>query len=100
MTINMSGEDSAVVLKRLQWRSRRGLLELDLILRSFVGGVFPHIAKEDYADYARLMDMSDPELLFLLQNSDVATEDSGLDVLIRKIIFFAKDKFRSNCDEF
>jgi antitoxin CptB len=48
--------------KRMCWASRRGMLELDLILEPFVTGHYPTLSDADKARYRALMGSQDQEL--------------------------------------
>ncbi|MCC5874568.1 MAG: succinate dehydrogenase assembly factor 2 [Gammaproteobacteria bacterium] len=58
-----SQEARALDARRVWWRSRRGLRELDLLLLPFVEDVYPSLGPEQRAIYLRLLDNEDPELL-------------------------------------
>lgn len=47
---------------RLFWASRRGMLELDLILMPFIEQIYPELDEEDRARYHRLLDAEDQDL--------------------------------------
>jgi len=49
----------AVAQNRLKWKCRRGLLELDLVLRDFVDR---HLDEEDVSELNALLDLEDNEL--------------------------------------
>ena len=46
-------------LEKARWRSRRGLLELELLLQPFVEGGFAHLPESLKQDYERLLDYDD-----------------------------------------
>ena len=46
-------------LERARWRSRRGLLELELLLKPFVEGGFEALPEPLKQDYERLLDHDD-----------------------------------------
>jgi antitoxin CptB len=46
-------------LERARWRSRRGLLELELLLKPFVDGRFAALPEPLKQDYERLLDFDD-----------------------------------------
>ena len=54
-------------LAQLMWRSRRGLLELDLWLGQFVQREFPGLLTAERMQYERLLNCSDPELMDMLE---------------------------------
>ncbi|MGI9345123.1 MAG: succinate dehydrogenase assembly factor 2 [Gammaproteobacteria bacterium] len=65
-----SDQDSAsktVLLRQLAWRSRRGVLELDLILVPFVQQVLEHLPHDQIALYRILLESEDPDLVQWLQ---------------------------------
>ncbi|RMF19334.1 MAG: succinate dehydrogenase assembly factor 2 family protein [Gammaproteobacteria bacterium] len=47
---------------RLRWHSRRGMLELDVLLIPFVEEAYPNLPEDDQARYRKLLDREDPEL--------------------------------------
>lgn len=52
-----------ILFNRLRWRSRRGMLELDLILQVFLEQQLPLLTEQEIAAYQRLLDCTDPVLL-------------------------------------
>lgn len=47
---------------RLRWASRRGMLELDLILGPFLEKIYPVLEKEDQLLYQSLLESEDQDL--------------------------------------
>ena len=47
---------------RLFWASRRGMLELDLILLPFLEQIYPDLPAEDQLRYQQLLDCEDQEM--------------------------------------
>lgn len=47
---------------RLFWSSRRGMLELDLILLPFIENVYPTLEAEDQLSYQRLLECEDQDM--------------------------------------
>lgn len=47
---------------RLAWHSRRGMLELDVLLVPFLNDVYRDLNPEDQARYKKLLDCEDPDL--------------------------------------
>jgi len=75
---------------RLFWGSRRGMLELDLILLPFIENVYPTLSPEDQVLYCKLLeeqdqdmfgwflkhrDPEDPELLRIVQ---IVRDNTGM----------------------
>ncbi|GAA4405283.1 succinate dehydrogenase assembly factor 2 [Quisquiliibacterium transsilvanicum] len=52
--------------RRLRWRSRRGLLENDLVLTRFLDAHEESLADEDVSGLHELLDLSDNELMDLI----------------------------------
>lgn len=55
---------------RLFWGSRRGMLELDLILLPFLDNVYPTLDEKDKLSYQKLLDSEDQDMFswFLKRN--------------------------------
>lgn len=49
-------------INRLKWASRRGMLELDLLLLPFVEQIYPQLSGEDQARFQRLLACEDQDL--------------------------------------
>jgi len=50
------------VLERIRWRSRRGLLELDIVLGRFVEGHYARLDEAEKSAFEVLLDMPDNSL--------------------------------------
>lgn len=59
---------------RLTWASRRGMLELDLILQPFVENVYPQLSELDQRHFEQLLDCEDQDLFSWLLRSKVPEE--------------------------
>jgi antitoxin CptB len=46
-------------LERVRWRSRRGLLELDIVLERFVNACYPELSLAERNVYDELLEMPD-----------------------------------------
>lgn len=69
----MSGSD--VEYQRIIWHSRRGMLELDLVLEPFVRQRYLALSDSEQADYRALLDCQDQELFdWFLQKARPETE--------------------------
>jgi succinate dehydrogenase flavin-adding protein (antitoxin of CptAB toxin-antitoxin module) len=68
-------------LRRLRWRSRRGLLELDLVLDRFWAGAGAGITREEAAALERLLRLPDNDLLDLVMGRGQAPEPDLRDML-------------------
>ncbi len=70
---------------RVYWHSRRGMLELDLILVPFVETCYESLAESDQASYRALLDCEDTELYaWLMQRKEPQSED--LKAIVQRIV--------------
>ncbi len=70
----MTEDNNRVHRNRLRWRSRRGLLELDLLLVPFVDDGFESLDAEGQAAYARMLEEEDPDLLSWFSRSAIPVD--------------------------
>jgi antitoxin CptB len=64
--------NDSVELRRLRWRCRRGLLELDVLLSNFLEQGYPDLSPEEQANFARLIETTDDaELMRWLVNGSM-----------------------------
>ena len=73
--------DAEVQARMLYWRSRRGLLELELLLGPFVRECYADLSAEAQRSYARLLDCDDVDIYDWLQNRS-QPEDGSLDSIV------------------
>lgn len=79
---------------RLRWASRRGMLELDLILMPFVEGAYPALSEADQAAYARLLDSEDQDLFaWFLHRQE--PDDESLREIVDRVRSFARERSAS-----
>lgn len=61
---------------RLFWSSRRGMLELDLVLMPFVDNVYPSLDEADQRRYQVLLEEEDQDLFtWFMRRADPENED-------------------------
>ena len=79
----MTDED----LKRMRWASRRGMLELDLVLEPFVNSCYANLDEVDRQRYRQLMECEDQDMFgwFLKQKRP---EDPEIATIVDKILHF------------
>jgi len=76
-------------LKRIYWASRRGMLELDLILVPFVEQCLPSASADVQQAYVRLLESEDTELFaWFLQRERPGDEE--LAGIVEQILEFAR----------
>lgn len=69
---------------RLFWASRRGMLELDLVLLPFLEKIYPGLDQEDKERYWRLLDSEDQDMFgWFLRRED--PEDPDLQRIVQII---------------
>ncbi|AYN95223.1 succinate dehydrogenase assembly factor 2 family protein [Pseudomonas luteola] len=72
-------------LKRLFWHSRRGMLELDVLLVPFVQEVYPSLSLQDQDRYKKLLDCEDQDMfVWFMQRGE--PEDPDLKYIVRMIL--------------
>jgi antitoxin CptB len=77
--------DQDITYQRLKWHSRRGMLELDVLLVPFVEQVYPNLSAEDKLRYQKLLNCEDPDLFqWFMQHA--SPEDADLKAIVEKIL--------------
>ena len=71
-------------VERLKWRSRRGLLELDLVFERFWAGAGVQLTEAEAVVLERLLMLPDNDLLDLVMGKSDAPE-AALGDLVRKL---------------
>lgn len=66
---------------RLLWGSRRGMLELDLILLPFIENVYPGLAPADQLSYEQLLGCEDQDMYAWFMRRD-DPEDASLQRIV------------------
>jgi len=75
--------------RRMRWASRRGMLELDLLLEPFVRECYPALDAAGRERYRRLMGCQDQELFAWLLGREMP-EDDELAAIIDRILDHAR----------
>ena len=78
-----AGEPDARHLARLRWRCRRGLLELDLILGTFLEQRYPHLPADEQVAFERLLALPDETLSGYVQGQNSVAQE--FEQIVRKI---------------
>ena len=72
-------------LNRLFWHSRRGMLELDVLLVPFTQEVYPSLSEADRELYRRLLTCEDQDMFgWFMERSE--SEDQELQRMVRIIL--------------
>ncbi len=72
-------------LNRLRWRSRRGMLELDLLLLPFFDEVYRDLEEDQQQLFQRLLEQDYPDLWLWFSRKD-KSEDSALQDMVEFIL--------------
>jgi succinate dehydrogenase flavin-adding protein (antitoxin of CptAB toxin-antitoxin module) len=70
-------------IERLKWRSRRGLLELDLVFERFWAGAGSRMSEGDAAALERLLALPDNDLLDLVMGRAESPESELRDMVAK-----------------
>jgi antitoxin CptB len=76
---------STVEKNRLHWRSRRGMLELDLVLVPFFEQMFDSLSADQQHTFVRLLEQEDPDLMLWFSRNGQSS-DSELQALVEFIL--------------
>ena len=71
----MTIETKKVEARRLAWRCRRGLLELDIVLQRFVASEFIYLNHEELTALDALLELPDNDFWDLLVNEKIGKTD-------------------------
>ncbi|GGL93059.1 succinate dehydrogenase assembly factor 2 [Pseudomonas asuensis] len=72
-------------LKRLFWHSRRGMLELDVLLVPFVQEVYPSLNPQDQDRFKKLLECEDQDMfVWFMQRGE--PDDPDLKYIVRMIL--------------
>lgn len=74
---------------RVRWHSRRGMLELDVLLVPFAEQAFPNLSAEEQACYVDLLECEDPDLFAWLMEHKVP-ENQEFARMVEKILAHGK----------
>lgn len=69
----------------MRWRSRRGMLELDMLLLPFFDEAFRDLPYEAQLTFARLLEQDDPDLLAWFSHK-AQPDDQAMADLIQMIL--------------
>lgn len=73
-----------IELKRMLWRCRRGLLELDIMLKPFVAHQYATLSEPELFVFEALLDMPD-NLLWDMMSGRIEVENAEQQALLEKI---------------
>lgn len=68
----------------LRWQCRRGMLELDILLNTFLDNQYENLSPHDKQQFKTLLDYPDQTLVDLLLGK-MRSSDKEMDILINKV---------------
>ncbi len=84
MMESTQGTNTLPSTNQLRWACRRGLLELDLLLNSYMDNVYEHLTDDEKRQFITLLDMQDQEMYEMLTGK-ISPNDRELAKLLEKI---------------
>lgn len=75
---------SQVDRSRIRWHTRRGLLEMDLVLERFMAREFDQLSDEQIDAFVKLLELIDTEFLDLV-NGKIELDDPALQPMIEML---------------
>lgn len=84
VNLEIPPKHEAAELKRMLWRCRRGLLELDLMLKPFVANQYTNLSEAELDVFEALLDLPD-NTLWDMMSGHVSVEDAAQRALLEKI---------------
>jgi antitoxin CptB len=72
-------------MNRLFWHSRRGMLELDVLLVPFLKEAYPSLSPEDQARYRKLLECEDQDMFVWFMQRGVP-QDPDLAHIVKMIL--------------
>jgi antitoxin CptB len=76
-------------LRRLTWHSRRGMLELDVLLLPFTEQRYLQLSEEDKVQYQRLINCEDQDLFNWFMEKSVCP-DSEIQRMVNVVLDYAR----------
>ncbi len=71
--------------RRLAWRCRRGLLELDIVLQRFIARHFDDLSQQELLAFDALLALPDNDFWALISNNSLQ-QNGGADAVQKQVI--------------
>lgn len=68
---------------RLQWRCRRGMLELDLLLQGFLDHGYDALSEAQRTRFVQLLELPDQQLLDYLMEREIPREREDVELITK-----------------
>jgi antitoxin CptB len=85
---SMAGIISDTEINRMRWASRRGMLELDLVLKPFVEARYAELDDRDRERFQQLMLCEDQDLFTWFMRREIP-QDQELQAIVSTVLKFA-----------
>lgn len=83
----------AIEAKRVRWHSRRGMLELDVLLLPYAENVYDTLSAEDQAHYRNLLECEDPDLFaWFMEHQE--PQDLAMARMVNLVLDYARTRPR------
>lgn len=69
--------------QRLQWRCRRGMLELDLMLQGFLDRGYDALSETQRTRFVQLLELPDQQLLDYLMEREIPKEREDVELITK-----------------
>ena len=76
-------EDFATRLRRLRWRCRRGMRELDVVLQHYLEARYSGAPATEQAAFEALLELQDPTLFAYLMRRESPTDPEQANVIAK-----------------
>jgi antitoxin CptB len=84
------GHDAAV--RRMEWRCRRGMLEMDLLFVDFVRRYLPSLNEAQIKALDKLLDLPDNQLWNLVSEASISESDDEGDLATSQVLTMLRGK--------
>ena len=71
--------------KRLAWRCRRGMLELDIVLQKFIESNFASLSEAELIQFNTLLDYPDNDFWSLVSTGKIMADNNVMNSLLTKL---------------
>jgi antitoxin CptB len=78
-------------LRRLTWHSRRGMLELDVLLLPFTENRYSDLSDDEKTKYKRLIDCEDQDLFNWFMSKSTC-DDEGIQQMVEVVLDYARNR--------
>ena len=82
---NMKDAQTDIQLRRLAWRCRRGMLELDIVLQRFMAQHFNDLTLDELSAFDVMLELPDNEFWDVLQMKNLQLKSKAQQSIIDKI---------------